>query len=143
MHASPPSFLSFSQNTKMMIKYRSGGVNFPALSLGPRSAPSPFPSLFPSPPQSTSCKTSKSWEAVAGEGVANGWMGSPRITSYTHTHTHSNSVGGGPLPLRKRAEEEEEEEVFQFDGGGGGGAGRNFSSFLPVFAPRIEDLRGR
>ena len=131
-----PSFLSFSQNTKMMIKYRSGGVNFPALSLGPRSAPSPFPSLFPSPPQSTSCKTSKSWEAVAGEGVANGWMGSPRITSYTH----SNSVGGGPLPLRKRAEEEE--EVFQFDGGGGG-AGRNFSSFLPVFAPRIEDLRGR
>ena len=94
MHASPPlllpSFLSFSQNTKMMIKYRSGGVNFPALSLGPRSAPSPFPSLFPSPPQSTSCKTSKSWEAVAGEGVANGWMdGVP-----SHHVIHTLKFGG-------------------------------------------------
>ena len=59
-----------------------------------------------------------------------GW-GSLSHRVILHTHTQIRWVADRPLPLRKRAEGEEE-EVFQF------GGGRNFSCFLPVFAPRIE-----
>ena len=120
----PPSFLPEHENDDKIQKRRSQ-FSWP---LGPL----PSLSFFPLPSTIHIMQNLKIVGSRCRGRSGERMDGVPRITSYfIHSlKTQNRWAAAAALPLRKRAEKKE--EVFQFDVA----AGRNFSSFLPVFAPQ-------